>query len=556
MKEHDLANSAKSRVFDPFAGLDLSRHLDLSKHDFDSSAGGLRQVLNQEFDVCVVGSGPGGSTVAAECAQMGLSTVLVESGPFLRAHEFSQEEANAAKLYKGSMAQTTLDGAITVLQGQVVGGSATVNWTSSFRAPQQTLQHWHEKLNFPKSFLSRLEAIFPKVEKELSVGTWETPNTNNNLLQLGCEELGWKVDAIPRNVRGCWDIGLCGMGCPTNAKRTSLTVMIPRFMQSAQSYLLSNAHADRLEWKKNQVTGIWVGPPRLDHARSENLSRKPASALIRARLFVLAAGAIGTPALLMRSKVPDPYSRLGKRTFLHPVVSVFSKMPQEVQPYAGAPQSVYSDQFLWPEPDQEEHSPGFKIEALPLFPMFAAGLASLASGESRRLLEDLKHTHASLALQRDGFHPLSQGGTVREQQTGGGSVRYGLDYPLTTYHYRGFQHALERLGEAHFAAGAREVMPLHADASWARTFAEYREQLGRLSPRSFSMRVGSAHVMGGSAMSHEEREGVVDLSGRHHQMKNLFVADGSLFPTSLGVNPQVTIFALAHLIAQDLKIVI
>jgi choline dehydrogenase-like flavoprotein len=486
------------------------------------------------FDVCVIGSGPGGSTVAEYCARRGMRTLLIEEGPFLRAQTFSQAEAAAARLYQDGMARRTRDESITILQGRLVGGSAALNWTSSFRTPERTLEHWQAMYGVDLNAF-RMNDRFASIEERLGISLWDTPNGNNDRIRMGCRALGWHWGYIPRNVQGCWNLGLCGLGCPTNAKQTALTVMLPQYLDHG-GYVLADSQATRLLWRGRKVRAVAV------QCSSTGLQTE-----VTANQFVLAGGAIGTPVVLLRSGAPDPFGRLGRRTFLHPVVCTFAQFDESIEPYAGAPQSVYSDEHLWPS--DEEACPGFKIEAMPLLPMFASGLSCLAGPEAYEVFGNLRNMQACLALQRDGFAEESQGGVVSlDGPSSFGGV--GIDYPLGSYQMRGFRRALRSMAEVQFAAGARRLIPLHSEARWVSSMKDLDDLLSRLPWKPHALRVGSAHVMGGCSLSSDPRMGVADLFGRHHQLRNLTIADGSLFPTSLGANPQLTIFALAQHIAE------
>lgn len=518
MSERSNQVARQSKVADPFFSISLDRIVD----------GADQREWPEEFDVCVIGSGPGGAVAAQIAASQGLRTILLEDGPFLRAHEFSQSEAAALSLYQENMARRTLDGGITILQGRLVGGSSTVNWTSSFRTPTKTLEWWASRYAVRGLERSHLDATFDEVESWLGVAPWQAPNANNQTLATGCQSLGWSWGHIPRNVRGCWNIGYCGLGCPTNAKLSALTAVIPNFLK-AGGYLLPNAFAVNLEWRGEQVTGVWL--------RSKASEAQPF--LLRAKEFVVSCGAIGSPALLLRSKVPDPHDLIGKRTFLHPVVTSFAKFDEPIEPFAGAPQSIYSDHFLWPA--EEAFSPGFKMECMPLLPAFAAGLAVFSGAQYAATLGDLSHVQGSMALQRDGFHEDSPGGRVVLD----GQLRAALQYTPSEYQYRGFRAALLALTELQFAAGARSVIPLHLEATLADGWLSAKRQVEHLPMRIHSLRLGSAHVMGGCPMSEDPKQGVVNSLGRFHHLRNLMVCDGSVFPTSLGVNPQISIFAIA-----------
>jgi choline dehydrogenase-like flavoprotein len=261
---------------------------------------------------------------------------------------------------------------------------------------------------------------------------------------------------------------------------------------------------------------------------------------------VLAAGAIGSPALLMRSGAPDPHELLGKRTFLHPTVVSAALFKEPVEGYSGAPQTVYSDHFLDSLP--LDGPMGFKLEAPPIHPVLA-GITLPGHGEEHaRWMRELPRLHVLIALLRDGFHPESQGGRLR--LAGDGSPL--LDYPFTPYLAAGFRHALKSMAEIQFAAGARAVMPLHQNGGAHTRFASLAPALDKLPMEPLRLRVVSAHVMGGCPLGPEARRAVVDTRGRHHQLENLSVIDGSLFPTSIGANPQLSIYALATRLAEGL----
>ncbi|MCY1181397.1 GMC oxidoreductase [compost metagenome] len=163
-------------------------------------------------------------------------------------------------------------------------------------------------------------------------------------------------------------------------------------------------------------------------------------------------------------------------------------------------------------------------------------------------MAQLPHTHVMLALLRDGFHPESQGGTV-QLRSDGSPV---LDYPVSAYAWDGVRRAFHSMAEIQFAAGAEKVMPLHGDARYVKTLAEARQMIDGLSLELYRTRLGSAHVMGGCAMGEEPTQAVTDSLGRHHQLQNLSIHDGSLFPTSIGANPQLSVYGLSAQLATAL----
>ena len=488
-----------------------------------------------ECDVAIVGTGAGGGVTAELLVKAGLRVVLVEEGPLRSSSDFRQLEAEAyPSLYQESAARKTRDKAITILQGRCVGGSTTVNWTSSFRTPAATLAYWQAHFGLGEIGGDALVPYFEQAERRLAIGPWlAPPNENNDLLRRGAARLGIPAAAILRNVKGCWNLGSCGLGCPTNAKQSMLVTTIPWVLEHGAT-LLVETKAERLELANGRATAL--------HCRSAagRVTR------IEARHYVLAAGAIHSPAVLLRSQAPDPHGRLGLRTFLHPVVLSAAQMEQEVEGWRGAPQSIYSDHFL--ETDPLDGPIGYKLEAPPLHPVIFASTVSGFGQQQARLLREFPRTHVLLALLRDGFHPDSPGGTV-QLRSDGSPV---LDYPLTDFVMDGARRALLSMAEIQFAAGARQVLPVHELAQPYRSWGEARNAIAALPMKPLLTKVVSAHVMGGCGMAADASRGVVRPDGLHWQLANVSVHDGSVFPTSIGANPQLSIYGLVNRLAQGL----
>lgn len=495
-----------------------------------------------EADVAIIGTGAGGGTTAEVSTAAGLTVVLIEEGALKTAADFRMREADAyPDLYQESAARRTRDKAINILQGRCVGGSTTVNWTSSFRTPDATLDYWARIHGITGFGAQDLAPWFARMEERLSIAPWSvTPNANNAALARGAAALGIPTAAIPRNVKGCYDLGYCGMGCPTNAKQSMLVTTIPAALDRGAT-LLTRTRALDLEWAGDRVTAVQCAA--MDQKGVAATARR---ITVRARAFVAAAGAIGTPALLLRSGAPDPNALVGKRTFLHPVVVSAALMPDTVAAYAGAPQSVYSDHFL---AEYALDGPmGYKLEAPPVHPILAAITLPNHGAVHREWMGDLPRMQVLLALLRDGFHRGSEGGTVSLRDDGTPL----LDYPLTPYIWEGARRAFRSMAEIQFAAGARKVMPVHGDGSGFDAWPAARAAIDAFALAPLKTPVVSAHVMGGCPLGPDPRYAVVDLTGRHHHLANLYTIDGSLFPTSIGANPQLSIYGIAARLADNL----
>ncbi|MFM2119761.1 MAG: hypothetical protein RL722_1229, partial [Pseudomonadota bacterium] len=262
----------------------------------------------------------------------------------------------------------------------------------------------------------------------------------------------------------------------------------------------------------------------------------------------VAGGAINTPALLLRSGLPDPHGQLGRRTFLHPVVISAAVYGEAVAGWEGAPQTLYSDHDLHTQ--ALDGDIGFKLEVAPLHPLIAATTLTGFGPEHAALLAELPRTQAMIALLRDGFHRESPGGRVGLRSDGTPL----LDYPLTPYVMAGARRALRRMAEIQFAAGARTVLPVHEQARPSASWAQAQRQIDALAMQPLQAKVVSAHVMGGCAMAGDAAGGVLRPDGRHWQIRNLSVHDGAIFPTSIGANPQLSIYGWVNRLATELAV--
>ncbi|HEX6707924.1 MAG TPA: GMC family oxidoreductase [Albitalea sp.] len=495
-----------------------------------------------QCDVAIVGTGAGAGIAAELLTQAGLDVVLIEEGPLKSSRDFNQRESEAyPTLYQESAGRKSADKAINILQGRCVGGSTTVNWTSSFRTPTPTLKYWREQFGLTELTDEGMAPWFAQAERRLGIGPWLTsPNENNDLLRRGAQKLGIQAAVIHRNVKGCWNLGSCGMGCPTNAKQSMLVTTIPAALDRG-ARLLTQTRAREFELTGSKVTAL------LCEAVSLN-GEVTSSAPIRivAKHYVVAGGAINSPALLKRSHAPDPHGLLGTRTFLHPVVLSAATFPQAVEGWNGAPQTIYTDHFLETQPIDGRI--GYKLEAPPIHPVIFASTLPGYGSQQAGMLQRFAHTHTLLALLRDGFHEQSRGGTVNLR--GDGSPL--LDYPLTDFVMEGGRRALLSMAEIQFAAGAQTVSPVHELAGAYTSWPQARDAINALPMKPLLTRVVSAHVMGGCGMGASERQGVVRPDGVHWQLQNLSVLDGSLFPTSIGANPQLSIYGLVNKLATGL----
>lgn len=497
------------------------------------NAGELGNGTTLKADVCIVGSGAGGAVVASRLANAGKEVLILEEGGHHTKAEFKMREDLAfPMLYQEGGTRTTKDAGIAVLQGRAVGGSTVVNWTTSFRTPEHVLDHWERVHAVHGLSKAALDPHWDAVEERLNIRqiSVEETNRNNKLLYDGCKALGMDVQTTFRNTRGCFKSGYCGMGCPVDAKQSMLVTYLPDAVAKG-AQVVSRCRVDRLVLTAGRVTRA-----ECTVLGDDGYAPTGAKINVEAKRFILSAGAIGTPAILIRSGLGG--GAVGKRTFLHPVVGTSALWKEPVEPFYGAPQSVASHALA----NRGDHV-GLFLEAAPLHPMMMA-LASPGFGaEHHRIVAQLARRSAHIALAIDGFHPSEEGGTVSVRPSGAPL----LDYVVPPRVWEALREGLRALVRIDLAAGALEVSTGHEPPLQFTSEAD----LSQLDSAAFEVgRIAlfSAHVMGGAHMGDDPARAVVRSSDlRHHTVDNLHVMDGSIFPTSLGVNPQETIYGIAHL---------
>jgi choline dehydrogenase-like flavoprotein len=493
----------------------------------------LSRDVEERPDVCVVGSGAGGAVAAARLAAAGARVVVLEEGVWHRPEDSTLREGDAyPRLYQEHGQRATADLSVVVLQGRAVGGGTVVNWTTSFRTPDRVLDHWRRVHGVEGLGPEALAPHFAAVEERLQIH--EQPadevNANNAVLWEGAGRLGWERARTRRNVQGCQNLGYCGMGCPIGARTSMDQTYVPDALaRGARVY--ANARAVRVEYRERRAVAVHAEV--LDERSERPTGRR---IVVRPRAVVLAGGAINTPALLLRSRL-DVSGRTGKRTFLHPVSGVFGLYRHRIEGWSGAPQSVASHQFA----DRGPGRVGFFLETVPVHPLFAGANLGGFGEVHQEIMARLAHASGLITLSIDGFLPEERGGEVSLRADG----RVRLDYDVPPPVWEALREGCKALARIHLAAGAEAVYSLHDDPVEVRSEAEVR-RLDDAPWQRLRVVVGTAHQMGGCAMGRDPERSVVDSRLKMHGMDNIWVVDGSVFPTSLGVNPQLSILGLAH----------
>ncbi len=483
--------------------------------------------FSAEVDVVVVGSGAGGAVVARELARAGLSVMVLEEGAHHAPEAYakmtpSQALKNLAREAGLGIAMGVGDTPlIGVMAGKCVGGSSVLTGGVCFRIPDDVLHAWSTTLGLEGMTPEGLDPFFSQLERDLSIETVPDAmrSRSTELFVEGADKLGVVMKPLRRNAPRCKGASRCNFGCPHGAKMSVDVSVLPEARERGV-VILSDALVERIEHERGVARGV-----------SGTFVGTGARFRIRASVVVAACGAMHTPLLLKKSGLGGRH--VGENLTLHPAFRVGALFDERVEGWDGAMQSVYSDHFA--------------DEGLTLVSAYTAPsvLAAAFPGVGR----------AHRALVRSIPHLAFFGGMIHDDP--GGTIRRWLSRePLLTYKmskrdrqrlFRG----IEILGELAFAAGARAVLLPVFGLEPIRSIAELRA-LAASPPPAKKVECMSFHPLGSAKMSLDPRQGVVKPTGETWSVANLFVADGSVLPTSIGVNSQLPVMAVAMRIARGI----
>lgn len=501
----------------------------------------------EKCDVVVIGSGAGGAVVAKELSEKGLSVIILEKGGFYQAEDFNQRENEVrSKMYEEGIARftntdirsivTTKSPITLVIQAHCVGGSTVINDAVCYRTPDLVLKEWEEDHNVTGFTKENIEPLFERVEKNIHVVQVQQNelNKNNRKLQKGTEALGYKGHATRRNTNRCVECGYCHLGCHYNRKQTMLLTYVPQALEN-KSKMYVNCTAERIVYRNGEVKGV-IARIRDD----KNMGRFVAKLKVHADIVIAACGAISSSQLLLKSQTPDNYKRIGKRLSLHPFPYVFAEFEEEIGGYSGIPIGYSCEEFsVLNYSEGREKPPGYMIEGISEHPAASSFLVTNFSGNHKELMKNYNH-YASMMIVLHDKHK----GVVSINNNGGAVIKYMLDREDETKIIAGMKNA----ARLYFAAGAKNVITNHFEPTVLRSEKDFH-LLDKAGLKKTNILLTSAHPQGGNIMGDDPKTAVVNSNCESHNIKNLFVTDASVFPTSVGVNPQLTIMCNATRIA-------
>ncbi len=500
------------------------------------------ETVTLDADAVVVGSGAGGGVIAAALAEAGRGVVVLEAGPFVSEPDMPRDELAAFdRLYLDHGLLSTWDGAIQMLAGAGVGGGTTINWMTSIDAPASVREEWASIHGLDGVTGAPWTDDVRTIERELDVAESTHIPPKDAIILRGARALGWEAAPTRRNATACGDCGSCPFGCRRGTKQSGLRVHLAR-AAAAGARIVPDARVMRVLLDGDRAVGVEAA------AGGRRL-------IVRARTVVIAAGALRSPSILQASGLEHP--AIGRYLRLHPVPVAAGRFTESIDMWRGTMQAARSVQFLEPEPGRN----GYVIESAPGHPGLVALALPWEGAEAHaRLMATAGHLVPLIAVTRDG-------GEGRATLTRAGRPR--IDYQLDAGGIATLRHALARMSRLLLAAGASEIVaagtpPLRyargtgsggEDAAYGR----YDEALGAFDLRPNRGSVFSAHQMGSVRMGADTRTHPCDPWGRVRRgprtdavVGGLYIGDGSAFPTGLGVNPMLTIMALARRTARTI----
>ena len=473
-------------------------------------------------DACVIGTGAGGAPVAKELAEAGMSVVMLEEGPHFTTDDFTARPREMSTILYRDAGQTVTVGNTPIILplGRGVGGTTMINSGTCFRTPASVLDMWGERFGLDELTADELDPYFRRVERELNVVQVPEDRAGRNALVVkrGADALGWSGDFIWRNARGCVGSGVCSFGCPTSAKQQTALSYVPRAWAAGATTFVE-CRAERIE---------------LDGRRARAVVARAAgggTVRVECERVIVACGAIHTPLFLARQGLGGGSGELGRNLAIHPATGARALFDEQIDMAQGVPQSFFIDEFA---------DEGIMFEGAAGPPDYAAMSFPFSGEKHRELMLQFPNISQFGLMVSD----LSRG-YVRER-AGRVEIRYDLNADDTAT----FKRGIELLCELYAAAGARVIYP--PVTGIAELDPADLDRVRRHEVRAHDLVLMAFHPMGTARADARPDHGVVGPDLRLHEADNIWVADASVIPSSIGVNPQITIMALATRLAYAL----
>jgi choline dehydrogenase-like flavoprotein len=492
----------------------------------------IDDALTLEADVCVVGSGAGGGVIAGTLASQGKQVAVMEMGDYFNESDFNQLELWAYEnLYHGGGLHPTADGQVILMAGQNLGGGTTVNWTNSLRTPDHVRAEWAQEHGLEgvdrPEYDRHFDAVMERIQVNDRCSDYNGPHLR---MEEACDKLGYHFQRVARNTDpetyDAGNAGFIGYGDQSGSKQGTLKTYL-QDAADAGAQFVTRCRADRILVENGRAAGV--------EGTYEDVQGTRSRVIVRAPAVVIAAGALESPAILLRSGIGGP--AVGDYLRLHPATAVLGLYDEAQKGWWGAPQTALSHEFA-----NIEDGHGFIIESSHASTGSTGSAMPWESGrQHKEYMSEARFASPLIILIRDRGH-----GRVTIDADGNAVHTYPFADELDQ---RLFRRGLVELVRMHEAAGARRILTLHRKLTkWDRgeDLEEFMRRVHDAPLSPYEHAIFSAHQMGSCRMGKDPATSVANPWGELHDTPGVWIGDASAFPSASGANPMISIMALAH----------
>ena len=505
-------------------------------NDFDES-----QTLSTQ--VCIIGSGCGGATLAKRLTDFGIDVILLEQGGYYPSRDMDQNELNmAGKITAQRNFATSHDNGTILAYGQNVGGASVHYWADSYRTPQFKLDEWAQDYGVAGHQMKDLAPAFDEIEKSLNVhpATDEYFNKMNLLIKEASKQLGWHGHRVPQARKYCVKSGHCMQGCLYDAKQSQMVTHIPAAIKQG-ARVISDAKADQLQFEGNDVHALRV-------QMIDRRSNQPSGVqlTIKAKQFVVAAGGYNSAFFLMKQGLQKQLPALGKYFSMNPSTVVHGIYDEPITIWKNIPAAYGVDEFVQRRYEQGSYKEGgYMVMANQMHPGALAASIPGFGDDHARIMGKLPHIGGTISWLDDIPHEL---GEIKMDGKGNRVVHY--EYGPDTQ--KVIRDGLIKQAELQFSAGAKELIVAGHQGIRLKS-KEDLKQLNNIIFTAGGLFMAAPHPGGGCRMGIDPQSSVVDNQHKVHGFSNLFVSDSSVFPTSSALDPSLTIMAFSYQAAESIR---
>ncbi len=506
------------------AAMDYSKHVVQFKD--------VNGPIEDEADVVVIGTGAGGAACADALVASGLKVIAVEAGGYYPLKYLNQNLLDMMSLLSWQMGNAgSKDGSLRMVHGKCVGGSTLLHMLTMTAIPDDVLGRWQKKYGLTKLNRQRLTPIESQLRKKMNIKEIPAERINDNAKRwiAGCEKLGVYWKANERNAGNCIEAGKCHTGCPFGGKLSMDTAIIPNALNHGLK-LYTDCKVDRIITSDGKATGV------AGTFRNRTDGKVVGTLTLKAKKIVVAAGTIQTPALLLRSDLQNKFGTIGASLHAQPAINILGEFNDEIHGWRGITNPLHIDEWAPLEKG------GFFCEPGLLEPSIYGESIPFMGAEHESIMSRYKYMAGGQVLLNDD----GTGGTIGIDGDGNPEVQY----ELSENDKQRMRVALKKMGEILFAAGAKAVylshrIPLHLNS--VKDLAKLDDI--PLGPNDAHLE--TVHAQGSCKMSLNPEDGVVDEKGELHNVKDLYLADCSIFPDGVGTNTTIPGATMGIYVAEE-----